>query len=337
MVTSLNKAASWLCVNALVITHGTLATAEGTPKPNSSSLDVVSIASETDSTRTTSNPTAEPADWGGSLCEEAHAAGQIARRQKRLLESRKQFQTCSLLHCHDEIRRDCIKWYEEVERSIPTVVFVVLAGDTELFDFSVLWQREILATGLDSTAIELDPGIYELHIEAPQQVPTTQQVRVREGEKNRIIRISLPGPVAARSKEPQVRNSEVIMATHLSGESRKEGNLIRDYFTAGLAVASVLSVGAAMGFFWSAFSKVETANNPESGCRPACPEETMRPIRQHLLAADIFLATSVVTGGGALSLWLTRPSEPDSGENSSSPRSAARLGRGLTLGLRGSW
>src|SRR5688500_5331767 len=58
-------------------------------------------------------------------CARTGEEGQRDRADGRLLRARARFVACAQEECPDVVRHDCLKWLEEIEVQIPTLVVVV--------------------------------------------------------------------------------------------------------------------------------------------------------------------------------------------------------------------
>jgi hypothetical protein len=96
-----------------------------------------------------------------------------------------------------------------LENSIPTTVFAISdAQGHDIIEARVLDQKgRVLAERSDGRAVPLNPGIYAIEVGAPGYVTLTERVVVRESEKNRIVRVTLP-PQAAEPTTPTPADSQ---------------------------------------------------------------------------------------------------------------------------------
>src|SRR6266516_728155 len=70
-------------------------------------------------------------------CAEQHVSGQTLRQEGKLVEARSAFLTCS--HgCPPLIQSECITWYEELRKLVPSVIIRAKQGTKDLFDVNLI-------------------------------------------------------------------------------------------------------------------------------------------------------------------------------------------------------
>src|SRR6185437_6495341 len=110
-----------------------------------------------------------------------------------------------------------------VNQLIPSVVLGVQDEQGhDLFDVSVTFDGEPLATHLDGRPIDLDPGQHVFRFEAPGRTPVEQRVLLREGEKARQIVVTL---ASASASAPPPVSSEPPVPSRESGQSGESGGV----------------------------------------------------------------------------------------------------------------
>ncbi|HEY7376702.1 MAG TPA: hypothetical protein VIF57_31375, partial [Polyangia bacterium] len=72
-------------------------------------------------------PPPESADAAKAECLANYEAAQLARRERRLLDSRAALRVCSGAACPAAVRADCVDWLDQVARSLPSVVVTARA------------------------------------------------------------------------------------------------------------------------------------------------------------------------------------------------------------------
>src|SRR5207248_1806862 len=83
------------------------------------------------------------ADGARDECLKGSEEGIAARDRGNLRDARKRFVTCAADACPKAMRIDCARWLEDVEASIPTVVFGAKdARGGDIFDVSVYVDGE---------------------------------------------------------------------------------------------------------------------------------------------------------------------------------------------------
>lgn len=163
-------------------------------------------------------------------CASAYEETQVLRKQGKLLDARERAVACSQAVCSAYVVRECTQFARDIEQSLPTVVFVVTdekGADTTAA--RVMLDSKPVGLLLDGKAVELDPGEHSFHFELGAR-SIEQKAVVREGERNRIVRVSFapsaavqpvppPSPVGAPTAPPPAPPA----ATDVSSAAPKGG------------------------------------------------------------------------------------------------------------------
>lgn len=245
---------------------------------------------------TTSLARAQPNDANKQRCLDAYTAGQEAREQRRLLDARRELETCGQDFCPTPIRKDCVTWASEVEASLPSIVLgAVDAGGADVVWVNVLMDGKRIATTLDGRAIPVDPGPHNFRFEAEGRKPFVLDVIVLEGQKNRLVQAKLDG---GATKPPPL--SPDPPKTSETGPPR--ASIVPPLVTGGISIV-------ALGFF-AGFGGVGASQmrDLENGCgrTPSCLQDDVDSARSKLLVGDIALLVGVVAAGATAYLLLTR-------------------------------
>lgn len=136
-------------------------------------------------------PTALAQDDQVKACAEAYEQAQVTRNSGKLKESEEQLRVCVRDVCPDFVKVDCGQWLSDVRREMPSVILMVTDGSgNEVTDVQVLVDGAVLAQKLDGRALEVNPGPHEFTFER-QGTKRAERVSIRQGEKNRVIKIEL--------------------------------------------------------------------------------------------------------------------------------------------------
>lgn len=212
------------------------------------------------------------------------------RGDHKLQESRDELLRCALPACPGEIREACEKRLGAVNAELPTVI--VSAKDpsgADLIDVRVTIDGTRTTGKLDGAPITLDPGAHVFRFETPK-ASTEARVLVREGEKDRPIRVTIGEQVVAAP--PETRKSP---AFRVAGAS-----------IAGVGLAGVI-VGAVFG---SLASSAWSSSQAECRSPTDCTNRT-KAIADHddaITFATIstigFVAGGVAIAAGGLMFFL---------------------------------
>ena len=136
-------------------------------------------------------------------CMTASQRGQAARAEGHLRVARDNFGVCTSDTCPAVIRRDCARWQEELSAAIPTVVLSAKdSSGRDLIDVTASIDGSVVAEKLDGKAIAVDPGAHTMKFEVKDRPPVEQQALIREGEKIRVISVTIPDVTPAPGKDP---------------------------------------------------------------------------------------------------------------------------------------
>jgi len=260
---------------------------------------------------TTANARAEPA-----ACIASHRSGQRAKLEGHLRNAAKLFATCSAdASCPAVVRDDCSKFLEETNRALPTVIFAVVEDDArDLTDVKVFADDELIASSLNGRAVELDPGPHHFRFAMPQGQVVKQDALVREGEKDRLIRVKVtsPRPAAPAPAAP----GPAVPVPAAPPPARPHSPPLGAWIAASGAVAA-LATGVTLGALGAG------KQSELDRCKPACPptvRSTYDSAKSLYLGADISFSVAVVATGIATWLFLAQPGTRDRTADTSSPR-----------------
>jgi hypothetical protein len=278
-----------------------------------------------------SAPAADPTT---ADCLTANDKSISLRNSHKLLTARTQLLVCAAASCPADVRKECVRRIDQVNASMPTVVFEVKDGSgNDLTAVNVKMDGEIVVERLEGTAISLDPGAHAFTFEVVGQPVVTRQLVIHEGQKDRREVIQI-GPTASQQPAPPVPNlgapPAAPPASTPSPEPAKEG--LGTQRILGLAVASVGVVGVGIGsiFGLQAMSKHNDAAN---ACPKACVDQNGVKLWDDARSSGNISTIAFAVGGLGLAgggvLWFTAKSG-----NASNVRVGGGPG---SLQVRGEW
>lgn len=234
-------------------------------------------------------------------CLTAHEQAQLERMRSRFVEAREHLLACAQASCPAVVRGDCKTWLEEVDSSLPSLVFAVADEQgRDLIEARVSTENGVLSDRADGRALTINPGVYTVRIEAAGHEPAQQQVSVREGEKRRLVRVVLRAlgaeTVAPASGEDLA--AAVVPEIELSpGEARAKRLMLTGYVLGGVGLVS-LATGVALG----AVGKHELDSLHDKGCSPDCDKGQVNAGKRKYILADVafgaagaLIATAVIS------------------------------------------
>jgi len=222
-------------------------------------------------------PAAEPADVSKAECLSRYEEAQVARRERRLLDTRAALRTCSRASCPPAIRADCVDWLDQVAHSLPSVVVTARARGADILAVKVFIDDKLAAERLSGFAFEIDPGLHKFRFESPPWPAIDRDVLASEGVKDRHIDLEFapPLPTAAQLAAP--------------AEPPKPFRLERsDYLFGGIAVAGF----AVLGYFGG--TGLYDAHHLKTTCMSFCDHDDVQWVRTKLIVADIGMAVGIV-------------------------------------------
>jgi hypothetical protein len=280
----------------------------------------------------------QPASASMESCTQAHAAGQRAENAGHLKEALASFQECaSDSECPLPIRNECTSLYTKVEGRLPTVVFSVVDHlGNDVTDVRVLSGDATIASSLDGRPLSVDPGKHDFRFELPNGETLTKSVVVRQGEKDRIVNLTLPRQEFAAAESGAASTEPSASAPDASDK----------HFKMPLGSWIAYGVGAAALVSWGTFGLVGRAKEQDLvDCSPNCTasrRDDYDTMKRDYLIADISLgvaAAGIVTGTVLLLTTGRRSRTADDATTASapsrplsvSPVALGRSGGGLLL------
>ena len=227
-------------------------------------------------------------------CIAAAEQGQLARYHGKLSGAREELVRCARPECPDPIHADCIRWLAEVETSLPSVVLgASWDGGGDVLDVQVTIDGEPVAHAAEGRAVPIDPGAHVVAFSAAGAIPQSSRVVIREGEKNRAVRVSLAhvggspaGASAALSRSTPARRPVPL---------------------ASIVLGAVGAAAIADGVVWYVVGRSSLADM-RSSCVDRCNSSVVDDERRKLVVGDISMAAGIVALGAATYLFLRRPS-----------------------------
>ena len=245
-------------------------------------------------------------------CVASFDRGQREQADHKLRRAQAALIVCAQESCPNVLRADCAGVLADVRRALPSLVFVADDGHGhELLNVRVSGGGETLTERLDGRAVTLDPGTLELTFESPGFARAVLPLVIREGEKNRIVRVSLgPGAVDASGADA---------AGRASGPSRS---------TAGWVVPVALSVAGAASLVVAGVSRASfdsRVDDLRATCAPACTPAQRDDLSSTLVTSNVALGVGlglVALGIASWFVWSPASSRNGSGNGKTAPARA---------------
>jgi hypothetical protein len=247
-------------------------------------------------------PTGEQAPFDArAKCVTEHEQTQISRMHESLLSARASALSCSQAECPALLRADCVQWFGEIDKQVPSIVVSLHAGDTDVSSVTVRIDGRPIARALDGQLLELDPGQHSVKVVPLGKPALNRDVVLAAGEKGRLIVFDMsghevaPGPAASSPTEPPIPTARPIPTL--------------TWVLSGTAIAAA---GAGSVFGVLALSKRNSLEKaPDSGgCAPYCTDSEVAPVRHLTLTADVLFGVATVSAIGAALTYFLRPEVP---------------------------
>ncbi len=255
-------------------------------------------------------------------CPQAYEKAQEEKTAGRLNAAIEHLKSCIDPSCAVFIREDCLRWMDQTESALPTVVFSVREDGKDLTEVEVLCDDKTLTGILDGKAIPVDPGLHAFTFNVPGLAPEQRQVLIREGERNRIINVEFSR--LHESVGPPSPTSGAATALSPDPSLRSERR------TLPYALAGVGTLGVA-GFAVFALLGNSQQGDLERTCSPYCQSSQVDSVKTKYLLADACLGVGLISLGVATYLLVKNHGESATGRDTATsvsfiPRSAGAGG-----------
>jgi hypothetical protein len=221
-------------------------------------------------------PPPESADAAKADCLANYEAAQLARRERRLLDSRAALRICSGVACPAAVRADCVDWLDQVAHSLPSVVVTARARGADVLAVKVFIDDKLATERLTGFALEIDPGLRKFRFESPPWPVIEREVLASEGVKDRRIEVEFAPPLPTA---PTVTEASAPPPFRL-GRS--------DYVFGGIALAGF----ATLGYFGG--TGLYDAHHLQTTCHSYCNRDDVQAVSTKLVIADIGLAVGLL-------------------------------------------
>jgi hypothetical protein len=227
-------------------------------------------------------------------CAQAYEKAQEERTAGRLNAAIEHLKSCIDSSCAKFIREDCVRWMDQTESALPTVVFSVREDGRDLTNVEILCDGNLLTETLDGKALPIDPGLHHFTFNVPGLAPVGRQLLIREGERNRIIDVEFSRPhVGSAPLSPSPSSS---VKTALPAPRAGTGAL-----PYGLVGVGVLGVA---GFTVFGLLGNSRQGELERTCAPNCQSGQVDSVKTKYILADTCLGVGLVSLGLATYLFV---------------------------------
>jgi hypothetical protein len=260
------------------------------------------------------------AEEGPAQCLQAYEDGQRLRRQGDLLSAAQQLLVCGGPACPVRMQRDCQRWSDEVQRSLPAVVFRVRGADHANLPGASITIDGGAPQPLDGRALHMNPGQHQVVFEHPGYVPLRTPVFITEGEKLEPHDVTL-------TALSELGRAPLAPLPALPLEPAPAAPRAHRSWTGPVAAGAVAALGGVgLAYFGSSAKSGERALDR---CTPDCSPGSVDAVKRDYLMANLSLGVGVAALIGAgLMLLLDDDAAPsaNSGSGASAPATGSALG-----------
>lgn len=258
---------------------------------------------------------AAAADPTTADCLSANEDAIALRAAHKLREARSQLLVCAAATCPTDVRNECTRRVEEVNASMPTLVFEAKdpAGN-DLSGVRVMMDDHPLVERLEGTALSIDPGEHKFSFETKDYPKVWKQLVIREGEKDRRERVTFGAGAAPAAPALAASNVAAAEPPHPNGADTGTDSGTTQRIM-GWSATGLGAVGLALG---AVFLVQKNAKNDEAdricptgvGCG-AGDNARIRSLTDDANTNGTLAAVSFIAGGllvaGGLAIVFTAP------------------------------
>lgn len=227
-------------------------------------------------------------------CVEMADKGQELRDSGQLVEAKEKLVGCSSATCPAAVAKQCARWLQDVEQSMPTIVVRVRdAAGKDVADAMISIDGALRAPHSDGRPIAVNPGPHTLVVRREGSADAEDKIVVAAGEKNRVVTIESKPAVA----------TPITPAPGTPPEPKPSGGAFKFPWYAGV----LLGVGVASFIGVAVLVPVARgdANDLRATCAPRCAQDDIDAVQTKITVANVLLGVGI--GGvvlGATSLVL---------------------------------
>jgi len=230
-------------------------------------------------------------------CVASHEESQVRRNQGDLLAARSALLACSQAECPNIVRNDCLQWFGEVDRDVPSVVVSVRSAGVDV-EAQLYVDGQEQSADVYGRALELNPGRHHFRMEPSGAAAQERDVVLAPRDKARSVSFELVAAASPTKLEvvarPVATERPVQVATFVLG---------------GTALALV-AAGSVLGTWALADRSDQAQSLADGGCSPYCTDHEVSSIENKAIAADVFFGLGVVAGTAAALTYFWRPEVP---------------------------
>ncbi|NOU30204.1 MAG: hypothetical protein HOO96_20060 [Polyangiaceae bacterium] len=244
-----------------------------------------------------SSRAADPPAARNEQCASAAEDGQRLQASGKLLDARERFVSCGQSTCPRRVQTDCIRWLEQTDEAMPTVVVRVVRADGE-----ELTSGDVRLDGrpihpFDGLPIRLDPGPHKLEAQMGESSTSATFVAV-QGEKRKLVKLTFAPPAARGDAATPRPPPPVVTPVRWPGWTLVLGGV---------------ALGGTGGVLWGLGRSEHDALASSCGQTGTCAESSTRASQAKLVVGDVLVLTGVVALGIGIYFMVRPPTHVRSG------------------------
>lgn len=280
-------------------------------------------------------------------CVAANEQAQKLRDRHKLRDAREHLRFCVSKSCPLVLQADCAERLNEVEKALPTIVFVVRNERGEdLTAVRVTMDGARLADRLDGSSLTVDPGEHTFVFESEGFARVESKRLVREGDKDRrenVVLKSAPKPAPPPEPRPEPVPQPTPAPTPPTSDAQppiagaEAGSRTPIAAYVALAVGG-LGVVAGSVFGVIALGKKSSLDSACGSDKTACPpafQSDIDALHRNAVISNVGFGVGLVgLGVGGVLLLMSGGSKSESAPEKSAVVVRPTVGFG-TLGMNG--
>lgn len=220
-------------------------------------------------------------------CVDAAEKSQQLRDDGQLIEAKEKLVTCSAAGCPGAVAKQCARWLQEVEQSLPSIVVRVRdQAGKDVVDATISVDGAVRAAHADGRPIAVNPGAHTILVHRDGAADAEEKLVVVAGEKNRVIAVESK-PASTGGVGPKTPPDQPPVEPPKDSGS---GGFKFPWYS-----GVFLGIGVA-GFVGTAIlvpvARGE-ANDLRTTCSPNCAQSDVDAVQTKLTAANVLLVVGI--------------------------------------------
>lgn len=239
-------------------------------------------------------------------CAATAESAQRLRDANHLKQALEQLEECSAQACPGVVRRDCMRWLDEVKALEPTIAIRALdSRGQDVQGAIVAVDGQPFAAQIDGTARGIDPGPHHVKVTATSGAIAEADVVIATGEKARVVELRFATPLRSDGAAEPIASPQPLLAGPApSGESTTSHGPppVLGYVLLGVSIVGLAVGGIAEG------TGISDWQSQRDGCArtSSCPPSDVDWAHTRLwYVAPAGFAVGLLSGAAAAWILLT--------------------------------